>query len=109
MYLVLPEEKLREIWEKSGLSSRKWRHEIFDCDDFAMIFKAEIAKWGDDHLKADGFAILCGLMYGSKPGEGHAYNWTILPSDLEKIVFIEPQSCSFNDKPWGYKAYFGLF
>ncbi|KAH9903479.1 hypothetical protein C8Q73DRAFT_786056 [Cubamyces lactineus] len=110
MYLILSRARLQEIWRRSGLSARKWRSEIFDCDDFAFVYKAEAAKWGDDTFKADGFAILCGVMFGTNPttNEGHAYNWMINPENRSAIVFFEPQNNTFMDNP-GYNAYFGVF
>ena len=35
-YLILSRERLQEIWRTSGLQSRKWRSEIFDCDNFSF-------------------------------------------------------------------------
>ncbi|KAI0324626.1 Moa, A lectin from the mushroom marasmius Oreades in complex with the trisaccharide Galgalglcnac [Cubamyces sp. BRFM 1775] len=109
MYLILSRARLQEIWRNSGLSGRRWREEIFDCDDFAFVYKAAVAKWGDDQFKADGFAIICGTMFGTNArNEGHAYNWMINPDNHSAIVFFEPQNNSFMDNP-GYNAYFGVF
>ncbi|KAJ8475454.1 hypothetical protein ONZ51_g6552 [Trametes cubensis] len=109
MYLILSRERLQEIWRNSGLSSRKWRAEIFDCDDFSFVYKAEVAKWGDSQFKADGFAIICGVMFGvNAKNEAHAYNWVINPEDYSTVVFFEPQNNTFMVNP-GYDAYFGVF
>ncbi|KAI0664078.1 Moa, A lectin from the mushroom marasmius Oreades in complex with the trisaccharide Galgalglcnac [Cubamyces menziesii] len=108
MYLILSRARLQEIWNKSGLSSRKWREEIFDCDDFSFVYKSEVAKWGDNHFKADGFAIICGIMFGTNSNAAHAYNWMIDPADHSDIIFFEPQRNVFKEDP-GYKAYFGVF
>ncbi|KAJ8475439.1 hypothetical protein ONZ51_g6541 [Trametes cubensis] len=88
-YLILSRARLQEIWNKSGLSSRKWREEIFDCDDFSFVYKSEVAKWGDNHFKADGFAIICGIMFGTNSNAAHAYNWMIDPADHSDIIFFE--------------------
>ncbi|KAI0664077.1 Moa, A lectin from the mushroom marasmius Oreades in complex with the trisaccharide Galgalglcnac [Cubamyces menziesii] len=109
MYLILDRTRLQAIWRNSGLSDRKWREEIFDCDDFSFVYKSEVAKWGDSSFKADGFAIICGVMFGTNAvGQGHAYNWMISPEDHSAIVFFEPQNNTFMENP-GYKAYFGVF
>ncbi|KAH9903466.1 ricin B-related lectin [Cubamyces lactineus] len=112
MYLILSRARLQEIWRNSELPSRRWREQIFDCDDFAFVYKAAVAKWGDEQFKADGFAIVCGTMFGTREEEGevygHAYNWMIDPNDHSSIVFFEPQNNSFMDDP-GYQAYFGVF
>ncbi|KAI9062306.1 carbohydrate-binding module family 13 protein [Trametes sanguinea] len=113
MYLILSRARLREIWRQSGLRNRNWRSEIFDCDDFAFVYKAEVAKWGDGQFKADDFAIVCGVMFGindegREADSGHAYNWMVDPEDHSSIIFFEPQNNSFMVNP-GYKAYFGVF
>ncbi|KAL7282828.1 hypothetical protein ACG7TL_002241 [Trametes sanguinea] len=109
IYLILSRQHLEDIWHESGLPSRKWREEIFDCDDFSFVYKAEVAKWGDSHFKADGFAILCGVMFGSNSkNQAHAYNWMVSDGDHKKIVFFEPQNGTFMVNP-GYDAYFGVF
>ncbi|KAI0664074.1 Moa, A lectin from the mushroom marasmius Oreades in complex with the trisaccharide Galgalglcnac [Cubamyces menziesii] len=112
MYLILSRERLQDIWRNSELPSRHWREEIFDCDDFAFVYKSAVAKWGDEQFKADGFAIVCGVMFGTRVHEGevdgHAYNWVVNPEDHSAIVFFEPQNNTFMDDP-GYKAYFGVF
>ncbi|KAJ8469474.1 hypothetical protein ONZ51_g8969 [Trametes cubensis] len=53
MYLILSRTQLQEIWSKMGLTSKDWRSEIFDCDDFAFTFKTEVAKWGKNEFNAN--------------------------------------------------------
>ncbi|KAI0324242.1 Moa, A lectin from the mushroom marasmius Oreades in complex with the trisaccharide Galgalglcnac [Cubamyces sp. BRFM 1775] len=109
MYLVLNRKQLQEIWPKTGLTSKDYRPEIFDCDDFAFAYKAEVAKWGKNAFKVDGFAILCGIMYGSNErGNVHAYNWMVDPRDHYQVIYFEPQDGTFKYNP-GYKAFFGVF
>ncbi|KAG2139287.1 Moa, A lectin from the mushroom marasmius Oreades in complex with the trisaccharide Galgalglcnac [Suillus clintonianus] len=109
-YLILPQALLSEIWKGSTLPGRKWRADIFDCDDFAAVYKGCVATWGDDSIHADGVSLLCGLMLGrseshSKPG--HAYNFT-LSNDCLRVLFFEPQDNTFkNDN--GYIPYLGYF
>ncbi|KZV73639.1 carbohydrate-binding module family 13 protein [Peniophora sp. CONT] len=104
-YLILSEARFQEIWRTSGLQDRRWRSEIFDYEDFAFVFKAEVAKWGDNQFKADGFAILCGVMFSSGRQGRSAYNWMINSEDHTAIVFFEPQTNTFVNPP----TYFGVF
>ncbi|KAI0664073.1 hypothetical protein C8Q70DRAFT_1049592 [Cubamyces menziesii] len=97
MYLTLDRERLQAIWRNSGLISRKWRSAIFDADDFAYTYKAEVAKWGDEQFRADGFAIICGIMFGSISKNAFAYNWMINPEDKASVIFFDPQNNSFTD------------
>ncbi|KAG9218687.1 hypothetical protein CCMSSC00406_0001199 [Pleurotus cornucopiae] len=113
-YLVLSSERLRAIWGDTDLGSTKSRPEIFDIDDFATIFKAEVAKWGNKTFKADGFGILCGMMFGSKTDNNGkeistAYNWNLEVKDLSKVVFYRPLDGTISYDADGYKAYFGLY
>ncbi|KIJ39841.1 carbohydrate-binding module family 13 protein [Sphaerobolus stellatus SS14] len=111
LYLILPRQKIQSIWQNSGLGNLAWRNDIFDCDDFATVFKGEIAKWGNQTFKADvsGFAMLCGMMFGRQATGAHAYNWFVDSTDKSKIVFFEPQNGTYADNAWGYAGYFGLF
>ncbi|KIJ30840.1 carbohydrate-binding module family 13 protein [Sphaerobolus stellatus SS14] len=109
LYLILPRQKIQSIWQNSGLGNKAWRNNIFDCDDFATVFKGEIAKWGNQTFKADGFAMLCGMMFGRQATGAHAYNWFVDSTDKSKIVFFEPQNGTYADNAWVYAGYFGLF
>ncbi|KAK0494132.1 hypothetical protein EDD18DRAFT_1107627 [Armillaria luteobubalina] len=83
----------------STLPNMKWRQQIFDADDFALVMKAAVAQWGADKFRADGFAIFCGLMLGNSqtnPSEAHAYNFTV-SDDHSKVVFFEPLNKKFMD------------
>lgn len=42
-----------------------------------------------EEVTLQGFAILCGLMFGKNNNGAHAFNWTIEPSNTAQIVFIE--------------------
>ncbi|RPD66046.1 hypothetical protein L226DRAFT_608960 [Lentinus tigrinus ALCF2SS1-7] len=108
LYLVLSRDTMRQIWNNSGLAEMRWRDSIFDCDDFATVFKAEVGKWGNETFSAGGFALLCGLMFGDNQGDAHAYNWTLDTNDLSRVIFFEPQEGQFSNTS-SYTAYFGLF
>ncbi|KAK7691008.1 hypothetical protein QCA50_006111 [Cerrena zonata] len=115
LYLIPTREQLSSILQNSKLTQMQWRDEIFDYDDFATVFKAEVAKWGNTSFKADGFAVLCGIMFGTKVNpethklENHAFNWTLDRGDNFGIIFLEPQNGQYSEDAWRYKAYFGFF
>ncbi|KAJ7892407.1 Moa, A lectin from the mushroom marasmius Oreades in complex with the trisaccharide Galgalglcnac [Mycena leptocephala] len=91
----------------ANLKDFSWRNQIFDCDDFAWVHKAGVAKWGAENIKADGLSILCGFMAGYSENAGHAYNWT-LSDDLWSILFFEPQNGQFSAVS-EYQAAWGIF
>lgn len=109
-YLVLPLNLQNIIYNDSGIKRNfRWRPEIFDCDDFAVTFKAAVAKHGYDSILVDNIAILCGIMFGSKPPNlGHALNWSVSET-LNSINFLEPQNGQWNADAFGWQAYFGMF
>ncbi|KAJ8698735.1 hypothetical protein PTI98_005409 [Pleurotus ostreatus] len=114
LYLISSSQRLYAIWGETGLGSTQSREEIFDSDDFALVFKAEVAKWGNKTFKADGFGILCGMMFGSKTDNNGkeistAYNWNLEVKDLSKVVFYRPMDGTISYDADGYKAYFGLY
>ncbi|KAJ7111032.1 hypothetical protein C8R44DRAFT_883477 [Mycena epipterygia] len=106
IYFILDQAFHAEI-QKANLGGFKWRREIFDCDDFAWVHKASVAKWGSENIKADGLCILCGFMAGQNATSGHAYNWT-LDDDLRSILFFEPQNGQFSTDN-GYQGTWGIF
>ncbi|KAF5389604.1 hypothetical protein D9757_004236 [Collybiopsis confluens] len=108
-YIILPEGVWQTIWNGSGLHDRPWRSEIFDCDDFAVVYKGAVATWGAGNVRADGIAILCGIMLGrAKVGVGaHAYNFNI-NTRFDAVRFFEPQTNAFQDHT-DYNAYLGFF
>ncbi|KAH9903478.1 hypothetical protein C8Q73DRAFT_54592 [Cubamyces lactineus] len=106
-YLILSHARLHEIWKRSELSSRKWRSEIFDSDHFAFAYKTEAAKWGDDSFKSDGFAIMCGVMFGVNPTThaSRAYNWVVNPEDHSTIIYFDPQDNTFIVRKFSQMRY----
>jgi hypothetical protein len=108
LYIVPPQSVRNDIYNGTELKTTPWREEIFDCDDFAFSAKAAVAKWGNGYLRANGYAIIFGIMFGrNAKGEAHAYNW-YLNADLNGITFFEPQNGNEMANP-GYNGYFSVF
>ena len=81
---------LRGIWDRSGLGSYQWKEHKFDCDDFAVIMKGEVAKYSYNQSKPDDKGSLCGIMWGRNARGHHAYNFTIDP--FGELILFEPQN-----------------
>jgi hypothetical protein len=78
------------IIKATHVNQRVWISERFDCDDFAILLKAEFVK--DAYRQGDRRAAHCfGVVWGSLPGP-HAIDWMI--NDDMKLRFIEPQNDS---------------
>lgn len=83
-------EDAKKIIDISIVETRKYRPNVFDCDDFAFLLKADFIKaaYNDEKRK---IPYCMGMVHGYLPGP-HAINW-LITSDW-KLHFIEPQSDS---------------
>ena len=98
-YRVAPEAIVRRMVERSKVDDRKYVAERFDCDDFALLFKAECARWW--RLNSVG-------MVADFSG-GHAYTAVLTHADgVLSWIVIEPQSDGIvqrGDTLSGHEAY----
>jgi hypothetical protein len=102
-YHTLTTTEVIQIYQQSDLNPAKkkfeWKAEKFDCDDFAICFKADVSKWMYQHEQQVPAGAAFGVMWGTKKKEGHAFNFYITP-ELD-IVLFEPQKGSLiNELEW---------
>ncbi|KAH9478976.1 hypothetical protein JR316_0009439 [Psilocybe cubensis] len=107
LYLVLPQSVRDAIYVSSRLKTMKGRGQLFDSDDYAIVLKAEVAKWGIANLLADDFGLLWGLMFSRNDDGALAYNF-YLNEDLDTVVFFDPYTGE-EKADMGYKAYMALY
>jgi len=93
-------EKIQAIYAASGLSSKKWTPEVFDCDDFAYQLKATASLQAYQDLSnnaavARPYAV--GVVFGkSSSGVSHAanvfvdYSGSVMIMDASKGGIILP-------------------
>lgn len=81
--------KMQAIYQSSGLRNYVYRPEIFDCDDFAFVYKAEVSKAQYVDKPTVPYAI--GLINATAPGAGgHA---AIVFVSVDGYVYVlEPQN-----------------
>ena len=90
-YVSMSYDEMKRIWDSSSLSRHEWREQKFDCDDFAICFKAKLAKRSYNNAYKRPF--MCGVMFGRKPdGSKHAFNFTV--NDKGELILFEPQNGS---------------
>lgn len=90
-YMPMDMQQLHSVWVNSKLGNFNWTKEKFDCDDFAVCLKAEMAKYSYSQQAAGGRGgSLCGIMWGAKSNAAHAFNFTIDP--LKNVILFEPQN-----------------
>lgn len=81
-------EYTKKVMKESLTETMVWTEEIFDCDDFAIVLKADFAK--DAYRNLARRSPHCfGIVWGSLPGP-HAINWVI--TDDKQFWFVEPQN-----------------
>lgn len=71
-----------------------------------LAYKKAVAEWGAKNFKADvgflirtkfqiilsifqGFAVMCGVMYGADGTSAHAYNMFIIGDKMDTVLFLE--------------------
>ena len=102
-YMALDMEDLRGIWDESKLdqskwNSYRWKHERFDCDDFAVCLKAQVAKYSYNQSVGKG-GSLCGIIWGENNSSAHAFNFTV--DRFGKLILFEPQTgCTIDTNAW---------
>lgn len=89
-YFIAPLSEARNIINNTSVNTMTWTEERFDCDDFALVLKAEFAKaaYANNTRRA---AFAFGIVWGMLP-DSHAINWMI-NEDLT-LRFVEPQNDS---------------
>ena len=88
-YMAMDMDRMHKIWVGSRLGDYKWTKEKFDCDDFSVCMKAQVAKYSYNQLVGKG-GCLCGIMWGSTDKSAHAFNFTIDP--FQNLLLFEPQN-----------------
>ena len=102
-YMALDMEDLHGIWNESKLdqskwNSYRWKHEKFDCDDFAVCLKAQVAKYSYNQSVGKG-GSLCGIVWGENNSSAHAFNFTV--DRFGKLILFEPQTgCTIDTNDW---------
>lgn len=100
-YTTISSDKMIDIYRKSELKNFKYRDEVQDCDDAAILMKSALVRdvansWSIKYPHA------AGIVYGHIPTP-HAINWFITPE--KNILFMEPQSGEIF-KPKGNNIFF---
>jgi hypothetical protein len=86
-YTALSTQELNELFACVKLPA--FQGQVFDCDDFAFVFKGEASRFG--LIKNMSASPCVGMAWGyfKWNPEYHAVNWVILED--ERFLWIEPQ------------------
>ena len=99
-YRVLPRDAWDEVLGKTDTDAEQYVSEWYDCDDFAVSFKAEVAeKYG-----VNGVGIVLDYQMG------HAYNAVFVVDDGGRVTaeMVEPQNDNWGVGPQDGDAHPGL-
>ncbi|MGK7911349.1 MAG: lectin MOA-related protein [Synechococcus sp.] len=110
-YEAITDAAAGRIYQNSGLRGYQWKPEVFDCDDFSYVYKAQASK--DAYANAAEYGYAVGVIFGSTPTGAHAVNVFISPAGEVRI--LEPQTGDIvagkdwkNDAGVAYSPYFVL-
>ncbi|MDR7331815.1 lectin MOA-related protein [Roseateles asaccharophilus] len=110
-YQALSDAQAGSIYQDSGLRNYQWRAEVFDCDDFSYVYKAQASRNAYAGNAEYGYAV--GVIFGRTSTGAHAVNVFIDPQG--KVRILEPQNGTIVDgSAWkdsageAYKPYFVL-
>jgi len=71
--------------------TKKWHRDVFDCDDFAIVFKAHVSEF----YEINSVGIALGRIYDAKTNEFigyHAYNLIVAENEDIELYVYEPQT-----------------
>ncbi|MBN1649109.1 MAG: lectin MOA-related protein, partial [Spirochaetales bacterium] len=85
-YFLTPLDDARRIIKGSNIGRYEWTDEVFDCDDFAIVLKADFCRDAYRHRKRRA-AHCFGIVWGMMP-RAHALNWMV--NDDLKLRFYDP-------------------
>ena len=92
-YKILTLDKWKEIIESDTLNeTKKWKKDVFDCDNFALVFSAHCAEFYE--VNSAGIAV--GAIYDANTLEKvgkHAYNILAVKEGDQLVLYLyEPQT-----------------
>lgn len=89
-YVQMEYSTLKSIWDSSGLKNYNYTVAKFDCDDFAVCYKAAVSKWCYGEETPANTACLCGIIWGNDGKDAHAFNFSV--DAFGNLVLLEPQT-----------------
>ena len=87
-YEVIDNAKAVQIWNSSKLTNYTWKKDVFDCDDFSYVYKAEASRRAYDDNAVRSYAIGC--VAATTSNGAHAANLFVNYSGQVRI--LEPQT-----------------
>jgi len=87
-YEAIDDAQATATYRRSGLDNYHYRVEVFDCDDFSYVYKAQASK--DAYATVSEFGYAVGVIFGRTSTTGHAVNVFVDPKGRVRI--LEPQN-----------------
>ncbi|MCB1054963.1 MAG: lectin MOA-related protein [Acidobacteria bacterium] len=89
-YEAITDPQAKSIYGHSGLSGFSYVPEVFDCDDYSYVYKAQASKDAWSSRPEFGYAV--GVLFGANANGAHAVNVFIDPKGGVRV--LEPQNGS---------------
>ncbi|MHA7630217.1 lectin MOA-related protein [Corallococcus sp. M7] len=102
-YGVLSNAKAKAIWNAANFGQLRYQPDVFDCEDFSYVYKAQVSRQQYADYVATGikFAYAAGSIVGDKPPGAHAVN--IFIDETFTAQILEPQNGTIvPGSQWGY-------
>ena len=91
-YKLVSLDTWRKIIQSDTLNlTKKWHRDVFDCDDFAIVFKAHVSEF----YEINSVGIALGKIYDAKTNKFisyHAYNLIVAKNGNIELYVYEPQT-----------------
>jgi hypothetical protein len=104
-YLPVTVAQYKQIYDTASFRLKQWRSHAYDCDDFAMAMKNEIANWGYNNISSSSstnpqnnyrMAALGIVMVGFNYSKNTGHCWNLMVDYNGRVAYFEPQTGKFN-------------
>ena len=91
-YKLVSLDTWKKIIQSDTLNlTKKWHRDVFDCDDFAIVFKAHVSEF----YEINSVGVALGRIYDVKTNKYvgcHAYNLIVAKNGSIELYVYEPQT-----------------
>ncbi|MCD6148176.1 lectin MOA-related protein [bacterium] len=91
-YKLVSLDTWKKIIQSDTLNlTKKWHRDVFDCDDFAIVFKAHVSEF----YEINSVGVALGRIYDAKTSKYigyHAYNLIVAKNGNIELYVYEPQT-----------------
>ena len=103
-YRILPDSLADKIWNDSGLGNMTWTESVFDCDDFATVYKAAALKAG--YTAGSDYSYAAWMISGYDYPNRRGHSTIVYINEYMQVKVLEPQNGSVVfGQDWDYTPF----